>query len=320
MSWIAIWVVSALAFAPLPLQDASAERGSGSDAQSGRGFAFSKAERKEIDALAKEARVDGATFDVRGRSFHVRAPNSARFAAELAVFLELFQTEFFARVDAKPQLDVVPTVIVYATPAELGARCANGDRSAFNWLVKDKAWPEFHVYAALEAPKIAAIAEYDLRPLQRGVARALLRRIAGRNSPPAWLEEGIAAWFEGLDVRANFANDRSARCRRSPYLTLARELLALSDHPPTLAALFSIRLEDWNTDGFTETTRRRNAQAEAFVDLLLATDAAKSERKAVFEALRRGVPLDKLQVKELAALERKWIDHMRELGEFLRIG
>ena len=90
--------------------------------------------------------------------------------------------------------------------------------------------------------------------------------------------------------------------------------------PPTLAALFSIRLEDWNTDGFTETTRRRNAQAEAFVDLLLATDAAKSERKAVFEALRRGVPLDKLQVKELAALERKWIDHMRELGEFLRIG
>ncbi|MBL8769391.1 MAG: hypothetical protein JNL94_18610 [Planctomycetes bacterium] len=314
------WMTALLCCALGVPQDAAADGTVGSDPRTGRGFTFTKDERSAIDAMAKDARAEDSAFVVRSKNFTVKAPNSARFAAELGAFLDLFQTEFFARIDAKPQVDVVPTVVVYATPAELGTKCWNGERAAFFWLNKEKSWPEFHVYTALETPKLDSIADVDVRPLQRGVARALLRRIAGRAAVPTWLEEGIAAWCEGLDVRADFAADRTLRCRRSPYLPRVRALLESSAETLTLERLFAFRVEEWNTDGFTEQTYRRNAQAEAFVDLLLATDVAKRERKAVFEALRRGVPLDKLEAKELRALERKWLDHMRELGEFFRLG
>lgn len=313
-----MWSVIALTSVLWLAQDADGQ--SGADAVTGRGFTFTSAERKQIGKLAKDARADGDVFVVKSQSFLVTAPNSAKLAAEIGVFLDAFQTAFFARLDVKPQVDIVPTIVIHATAAEFQRKCVNGERSAFLWLAKDKGWPEFHVHMALETPKLDSLTDLDVRPLQRGVARALLRRVAGRNSPPAWLEEGVASWFEGLDIRADYAADRTARCRRSPYLHHVR---AISDDParaPSLAALFAIKVEHWNTDGFTEQTQQRNALAEAFVDLLLGTDVAKSERKAVFEALRRGVPLDKLQAKELLALEGKWRDHMRELAEYFRIG
>ena len=163
--WSVIALISVLGLA----QDADVP--SGADAGSGRGFTFTSAERKQIDKLAKDASADGDVFVVKSQSFVVRAPNSAKFAAEVGVFLDMFQTAFFARLDVKPQVDVVPTIVLHATPAEFQRKCVNGERSTFLWLAKDKGWPEFHVHTVLETPKLDSLTDLDVRPLQRGVAR-----------------------------------------------------------------------------------------------------------------------------------------------------
>ncbi|RMG16809.1 MAG: hypothetical protein D6731_05330 [Planctomycetota bacterium] len=284
-------------------------------APAGAEWRWSARERKQIAAL--EARVEkGKDFPFRleGRRWNVETAVSARFTAELALFMDSFSDAFdglMKELDAEPLVERKPTVQVYASRADYAKQHTNGSRGYYRYRWDaDGRFTELHLYTFVEWPREREFSRFYHPILLHEGTHVLLRVRLGKAANVKWLDEGTATWFQFYDLRASVKANRKTRARRS---TFRKDLARALAKGPRLSDLLSLGPLTFNPDGMGPKALEHYGLAESFVDFLLSSRRGAEVYKQAFHRLREGkVPL--LEPALVARLEGPWLAHARRVA------
>jgi hypothetical protein len=323
----------ALAVASLPLlaslaspQDDPGQEGSGQHT-----WQWSSNEEKQLTGLAKDAREQDEVFFVHDGLWNVEA-RTAREAAECSLFLDLFEAEYFELVDVQRQVYFKPTLVVLPDRGTYRARTRDERTARFDYQFDTVpnppvdgrrvpvriVWQLFHVFTYPVAPDKEGLAALDLPLIQLEVAKALLQAVTGTNELNHWLSDGLPAFFQALDVRADGKDRFEERRKRSFYQPILRHDPPPDGEYPDLSSILDHDTASWRATTGDE-RYRLVAYAETLVDVLLTDRAFREDLEEHVESQgkKESRPPSKgpRSTRGLKRLEKAWHELLDQIAK-----
>lgn len=286
-------------------------------------------EEKQLDKLEKKLKEDDKYFSFESTDYIVRSDISARFSAELCLYMDNFVDAFAKLFPMPPRGKVVSklTVVVVSSREEYmkisGAPQWSGGVFVPDWGARG--WPQFNVYTFPWTD--SGFSGTDFTFFNRGVLQhegthAMLTKFVGKSvfiidgKPhdvlPVAINEGSACYFENWNLRDDFKTNYAERHKRSFHLRDLKKYLAdNASYQPKLDYLINLTHETWAPDNGGPETGRNYGLAESFVDFLLSDVKNRKIYKTIFERIYKAQPC--LTPKEIAKLEPDWLEHMQKL-------
>ncbi|MBA3708217.1 MAG: hypothetical protein H0W83_05290 [Planctomycetes bacterium] len=244
----------------------------------------------EIRSIQGHVVAKDGLFSVTTSHYVVRSEIDARFTAELARYLELFDDQatslLMLPAVAAPGMAVV-TVFASQTDYQKSLGKATRSRGQFDWLYPDETSPARYTIRTYAAN----LRERDFRNFFRPIinhetTHYLLQLRAGRRHIPNLVHEGIATYVQAWDFfKPTSWNLANHCCEFAPNLRHAVD----AQEVPSMSWLSQV--STWDVDDFGPQTNTRYACAESFIAYLLGDDSRKSFFKRLVTAATGGESL-----------------------------
>lgn len=280
-------------------------------AQTGRAkWTWTPAEVRRIDGLAAAAEADAEGFHlVRTERWIVRTDVSARFAAEAAVFLDLFSDAFAEMLPGKARTAVRPTLTVFAEEKAYRRIFDDGTRGYYRWRFDKGDFAELTLYTYCGSEAERRFAAFPHAILLHEGTHVLMRRCLGSRAVPAWFDEGVATWVQYRDLRRRGRDPRTGWTDSRFRKLLADTVRTRPEQIIPLDRLLNLRHADWNPDKLGPKALMHYAAAERLIDFLLSDDDGREVLRAGWTALLDGSEPPELNVR---TLEPAWLRHIRD--------
>lgn len=275
----------------------------------GETWVWTRRDLKAIAAIEKRVTERDGRHTVETDRWNVETNVSARFTAELALFMNKLSVSFDGLIqglhDGK-KIERKPTAVVFDEKSEYQKMFPGGSRGYYRYNFSGNTFDELHVYSYIDREKERNFKFFYHPILVHEGTHLLLRTYLGKTAIPAWLDEGVATYFQFWNLAAPGKHNLKTRYSRSIYRdVLRKEFLAKR---PTLEELFGI--ETWNPDNMGPIANRHYALGESFVDFLLSSPAGQKLFKRIFDRLQSKEEL--FSAKEIAQLDRAWHAHIQK--------
>lgn len=293
---------------------------------------WSRHERYLIKQICGEVKPVAGMNQIETENWIVRTAHNDRFTAEAAYFIELFTETFLDsffvegtfRVPGKPLFIIHASAEAYAGEPDI----IPGSGGMFRYWVRESEenteW-NLVLFAFIESTDLSApdLRHSNLEVIQHEAAHALLRRLFGRRYIPIWLNEGVASYYQHMDIftssrlrgKSTAISDEAARAERNERSPCPRFLAKFADryegYVPSLAYLLNlVTMTDWSPDEMGELTRCHYAMAEGLVDFLLSSRGGRNLLERMMTAIDEGRgPL--LSAGELRQLNQHWREFVK---------
>jgi hypothetical protein len=261
---------------------------------------------EEIRAIEDRVRIGNGFFIVRTDHFTVRSEIDARFTAELARYMELFEssaTELLMLPDVASPSAAEVTVFASQGNYQRSLGKATRSRGQFDWR-----YPDEHASCVYTIRTFAANARerrfsgFCRSIINHEAAHYLLQLRAGRHRIPNLVHEGVATYLQAWDFFKSAEWNRAHHaCEFAPNLKSAVAARTV----PSMSWLSDVAI--WDIDDFGPMTNERYACAENFVAFLLGEDERKPFFKRLLGAATGGENLHRLFTSGPGAdLEADW--------------
>jgi hypothetical protein len=240
-----------------------------------------------------EARVAfrGGFHEVRSRHFLVKTDIDARFAAELAAFMDRMREGFDALLPGTDRVaaeGVVPLVVVYGDREDYRALSRDNSRGLFRWEYETRGgrrtMTEFAVYSYAAGPAERAFAGFPRTVLLHEGCHLLLQSRAGFETIPPWFQEGLAGVLEQWDLAEGIEANLARITARRRSADAVAEALRRGRLPPLREMAGQERMD---VDGFGRRTTLNYRRAEALIVFLLSDPPGGPRRKLLRGAYER---------------------------------
>lgn len=294
--------------------------------ESDTGWTWTRKEDRQIRELQREVKDGVDRFRLRESQWKIDTYGSARLAAELGYYLNLFEATVLEQLDTRRQFSEAPTVMVFATRKEFQEKAPMRDRAALIYhAVTDPAGKskhririlDNHLYTYVEGVESPTLRDLPLPELRAEAARAILIGVLGRPEVCVWFEKGTGAWFSTWNMHDPPREALDLRLRRSTAAVAIREHLARQKGwLPPLERLTNLRELSWDSRQAGGEVGN-DAWAESMVDLLISERRAKKLRERLLREFIKvglsGSGTATVDKKDLRALEKLWKRHVTEV-------
>ena len=289
-------------------------------------WTWTRKEERELRKLEREVTGGASRCALEQTQWKVNTFGSARFAAEVGLYLDLFEATVLEQLDTKRQFSEAPTVVIYKTRTEFQEKAPmkSGAGLIYHAITEPPGKGKHrikildnHLYAYIENVEDPGLNDLDLRALRAEAAQAILIGVLGRPEVAIWFEKGVAEYFASWDLHEPPGQAPELRRARSPGLAALREhLRGNTIWLPPLDRLTNLRPTAWDARQMSEEVSN-DAFAESIIDLLVTEKKARSLReKIVREYIKVGLSgtrIASLPKKELEPLEKLWAKHVDQL-------
>lgn len=178
---------------------------------------WSRSDIQRMERMGQRAERRGNVFVVQSPHWEVNTDVSARFATEVAYYLEMFYVAIVADAEFRSLNDsVLPRVEIYADSRLLNQRlrAMPGAAGFFNisWDDdedgdEDGDFDDAYLILGLGSRDNAEFPTFILSPqgdtLRHEATHALLQMAVGTNTAPSWFHEAYANYYQYWDTRLN---------------------------------------------------------------------------------------------------------------------
>jgi hypothetical protein len=243
---------------------------------------WSKQDERRVSQLRQRAKRGPAGTSVcEGPNWIARSPLGVEFTARAGAYMERMQAAWRSVFRVKFESAFKPTLTILASREAYTKLKKDGSRGFCDWSWDSQGkFTSLRVTTFWEGKGAPSFERMYLGILNHECSHALLAKGVGAKKTPAWLDEGVATFFQAWDVfasrKANLAGRRArSRFRRvlptKPFSL--RELAAIEDTPA------------FNPDSLGPVARRNYALSESLVDRLITGDD--KARKILIRMLNR---------------------------------
>lgn len=285
---------------------------------------WTKKEERKLRDLEKDVELKDNRHTLETEHWLVQSTINERFTAELALFMEIFYDVF---VDSFGYLKKVKdtekqTVIVFASADEFNAHNPMpGARGYYSPGSRE-------IVTYMEADRLLTFGNCYHPVIQHEGTHALFHRFMGGKPIPAWLNEGMATFYEYWDYRSDgeptgsgkddLAARRERRATSSRKYGLRDYLRKNGQTYPRLEYVVSLNSHaKWNVDGMGPVTAYHYGLAESVSDFLLSYGSGRKLLDDVFERLQKAevertpegfgvINAELVTKKELKKFEKRW--------------
>jgi len=292
-------------------------------------WTWTKKQESRLRKIEREV-VKGADdrFRQKETSYAVDTYGSPRLAAEIGLFLEVFEESVLEVLDADRRYSAQPTVKLFDNRAEFqkAAPMSAGARLVYEAIPEPKGKTKHRIkilandlFAYVENNEKPTFNDLPLADLRAEGARAVLVGVLGRPNVSAWFEEGVCRWFSTWDPREKKKLAFAGRLARSEGMTtiIASMKNARTGWRPSLENLTRISPTSWPGRGLS--SEATNEQwSESVIDALMTAKGAKSTREDLIEEFVR-IGLAKTShalhdPKDITSIEKIWLRHLDGLA------
>lgn len=279
-------------------------------------WAWNKKQRKQIAAMEKQVTAGPEfAFTLEGEHWKVETGVSARFTAELTLFMDLFHGSFndlMSGLDAQPIVKQKPTVQVLGSQADYEAKHTKSSRGyySYKWDANG-VWTTFHLYTFIKHPKEREFSRFYHPILLHEGTHVLMRGLLGKAANPKWFDEGVATYFQFWDLNKSVKANRKTRYSRSLYLKHLSGAVR-KDGLPKLQKVLDLGPLGWNPDNMGPIADKHYAFGESLIDCMLTSKKGAEFFVQTFERLR-SAEKPTLSPDEVQRFEKVWHKHLRKV-------
>ncbi|MCX7935263.1 MAG: hypothetical protein N3A66_08405 [Planctomycetota bacterium] len=296
-------------------------------------WSWSEAEIKKIDALEKKIKQDEKGYWTYSKdNYVIKSAISARFTAEIALYMEIFFKVFPKIFEVPPLGEMLCKLEVFvhkdrgAYLAATGAPPWSGGVHIADFYA-GRPLLQVHTFPwraeRSQNREVNFIDNFNRGVLQHEGAHALFQKFACRRKIPVFFNEGCATYFETWDLRVErpTPTERAERLARGFHLlALLRKMKEDPNYKPSLQQCLTMDHMMWGSGEID----LHYALAESFVDFLLSTKEGRQTFRKMVEASYKHTAYESqkvlLEPKEVVALEPKWHEHIQKLvGELEKV-
>ena len=195
-------------------------------------WTWTRKEERELRKLEREVTGGASRCALEQTQWKVNTFGSARFAAEVGLYLDLFEATVLEQLDTKRQFSEAPTVVIYKTRTEFQEKAPmkSGAGLIYHAITEPPGKGKHrikildnHLYAYIENVEDPGLNDLDLRALRAEAAQAILIGVLGRPEVAIWFEKGVAEYFASWDLHEPPGQAPELRRARSPGLAALRE-------------------------------------------------------------------------------------------------
>jgi hypothetical protein len=250
------------------------------------GHEWTNEQKARIDELEKRAKREKGLYVVEGDHWISKTDISARFAAELNVYVESFEAAIRRVFPFGCDWKNRPTVRVFGDRKDFIAVHDAGEGGCTE--IKGG---HITVQTFARNEKVHDFEKFPHRNLQHETTHAVmlaqtLHHLSGQYKPaPAWFREGVACYFETWNPHAEVEKNRETHDHRCPHLRKMKQLLRDGKHIPSLKRLTTMPQEE-----FVKTEASYPASA-TFIGYLMSTPDGRQKLHRLYQAAIEGKAL-----------------------------
>lgn len=274
-------------------------------------------ELKKIEKLEKKIKEKDGFFEYEEEGFIVRSDISARFAAELSLYMESFVEAFPEVFPCPPRGTVLVklTVTIYKEKSSYLASAPDIPQWSGGVFYPDWSKPGWPVWNVKSYPwndeNKEEFARFHRPVLQHEGAHAMFQKFTGRRPIPVFFNEGVATYFEWWNLREDMKTNRELRDKRTyRWRTLREKYSAEPDFKPVLKDYLDMPHEKWGMGGNEQITLNY-ALAESFMSFLLSSTKGRKDFKDMIGELYAGHALLEKD-SDYRKLEKEWHKYINE--------
>ncbi len=296
-------------------------------------ISWSRQEQAEIRKLAERVVFVDNMNQVENTNWTVRTAYSAQFTAEASYFMEMFSKALLDALFVSPEfaLEMKPVLTIYATKEDYEKQEGAPPNSAGHFkrarLLGAGKWEwDLRLLVYVEKPRGTTgepeFGECWLPVLQHEGAHAITQKILGGTKIPPWLNEGIARYYEFMDLTGPYklsgatasmfdSRAREERTKRSFSPDwLKKHMKAHRDAPVGLKYLTSLTdYKVWNPDKLGATAFLHYSLSESFIDFLMASQKGRITLQQIMERVVKAErPL--IPGADMVKMETEWHRHL----------
>lgn len=286
-------------------------------------WVWTKKEESRIRKMMRSVELGGDDkYRLSQTSWHVATFGSARLAAEIGVYMELFEAAVLERMGLKRNHSVEPEVVVLDTYAEFQKKAPLSSGAGLVYEAVDDGKGknrtrilDNQLYTVIEDNDDPQFSDLKLSAIHTQAAKAILIGVFGRPHISMWYQEGVEAYFADWDLHENPKKDallnRRERSEGVAQLRLFRS--KKGDWLPPIAKLISK-----SPDGYRAMSLDGDVPneiwSESVIDLLLTEKRAKSLKEDINEEILRvglsGKGTALTDIKTADAVAKLWERHV----------